>query len=60
MQTRVPDLLEYDKLSAKTSSDTSKVQVQQEKNNLARNKMIADKEFNVKKLKLDQQRLASN
>jgi len=57
---QVPDILEYQKLSAKTESDNSKVQVQQEKNNLTRNKMIADKDFNVKKLKLEQQKLVSN
>lgn len=57
---QVPDLLEYDKLSSKNASEASKLQIQQEKNAITRNKIIADKEMKVKELQLKQKQLASN
>ena len=57
---QVPDLLEYDKLGAKQQADSSNLQVKQEKNQIARDKLIADSEYNSKKLQLDQQKLKGN
>lgn len=56
----VPDILEYDKLDAKTSIDQSKLQLQQEKNQLQRQKQIADGEYNSRKLELEKQKIQAN
>lgn len=55
----VPDLLEYDKLGAKTNADATKNQIAEEKNSLTRNKQIADKEMGIKKIQLEREKLAS-
>jgi hypothetical protein len=41
-QDQIPDILEYDKLAAKASNESKKVELQQDKNNLTRKKLEQD------------------
>lgn len=58
-QSGVPDVLEYDKLNAKTQAESQKVLTQQEKNRISRDKLISDKELGLKKLQLEKEKLKS-
>lgn len=58
-QDKVPDVLEYNKLQAQQGNDQTKIQLQQEKNSLARDKQIADADYNSKKLELEKDRIAA-
>jgi hypothetical protein len=54
---QIPDILEYDKLTAKMNSDLEKVNIAKEKNKLQERKMDQDKQISNKQMNLKQQEI---
>ena len=55
-----PDVLEYQKLSQKQNDSQTKSVQESQKIELARQKLIADKEYNVKSLQIEQEKIRAS
>lgn len=59
-QSGIPDILEFSKLEQAANADNSKTAIAREKNQIEREKAVAQHEFNMKKLDIERRKIDAN